>query len=57
LTDGNNAFSLIGAYGDNERGLLHALSAIENTGMMIPRPDAGARRDHACQESAAVFWT
>jgi len=25
LTDGNNAFSLVGAYGDNERGLLHAL--------------------------------
>jgi|HubBroStandDraft_6_1064221.scaffolds.fasta_scaffold26769_2 hypothetical protein len=36
LTDGNNAFSLIEAYGDNERGLLRALSAIENTSMMIP---------------------
>jgi hypothetical protein len=24
------------AYGDNERGLLHALPAIENTSMMIP---------------------
>ena len=36
MTDGNNAFSLVGAYGDNERGLLHALSAIENTSMMIP---------------------
>jgi hypothetical protein len=44
------------AYGDNERGLLHALSAIENTSMIIP-PDAGARRDHACQDSVAVFWT
>ncbi|MGA8758976.1 MAG: hypothetical protein WB611_22225 [Stellaceae bacterium] len=32
MTNGNNAFSLMGAYGDNEHGLRHALSAIENLG-------------------------